>query len=98
MNLVSWQLDVSEIELTYDDTENGMIIDENNLRNFFADGFCKLTTKTSYTVVWFSDDFCPIIFIQDFTGRMRKIEECYWTETDSFVHSSIPKVRNNIGY
>ena len=64
VNLVSWRLAISEIELTYDDTQNAMIIDGHTFRCYFADGFCKPTTKTSFTLVWFSDDFCLIFTIQ----------------------------------
>ena len=60
VNLVSWRLEMSEIELTYDDTENVMIIDEHTLSSYFADGFCKPVTKTHFTLVWFSNDFCLI--------------------------------------
>ena len=81
VNLVSWRLLISEIELTYDDTQNVMIIDGHTLPCYFADGFCKPTTKTHYTLVWFSDDFCLIFTLQD----------RYWIETGSFVHSSTPK-------
>ena len=88
VNLVSWRLEVSEIELTYDDTENVMIIDGYNLPCYFADGFCKPTTKTPFTLVWFSDDFCLIFTLQDFIGQMTTIDDGYWIETDSFVHSS----------
>ena len=88
VNLVSWRLEISKIELTYDDTENVMIIDGQSLPCYFADGFCKSTTKTPFTLVWFSDDFCLIFTLQDFLGRMTKIEDGYWIETDSFVHSS----------
>ena len=91
VNLVSWRLAISEIELTYDDTQNVMIIGGNTLPCSFAVGFCKPTTKTPYTLVWFSDDFCLIFTLQDFIGRMTKIEDRYWIETDSFVYSSIPK-------
>ena len=65
-----------------------MIIDGHTLPCCFADGFCKPTTKTSFTLVWFSDDFCLIFTLQGFLGRMTKIEDRYWIETDSFVHSS----------
>ena len=58
---------------------------------YFADGFCKPTTKTPFTLVWFSDGFCPIFTLQDFIGRMTKIDDRYWIETDSFVHSATPK-------
>ena len=43
---VSWRLDVSEIELSYDDAQNVMVIDGHNLPCYFADVFCKPTTKT----------------------------------------------------
>ena len=88
VNLVSWRLEVSELELTYDDTENVMIIDGHTLPCNFADVFCKPTTKTSFTLVWFSDDFCLIFTLQDFIGRMTKLQDRYWIETDCFVHSS----------
>ena len=65
-----------------------MIIDGHTLPCYFADGFCKSTTKTSFTLVWFIDDFCLLFILQDFLGRMTKIEDRYWIETDSFVHSS----------
>ena len=87
VNLVSWRLEISEVELTYDDTSNDMIIDGHTLPCYFADGFCKPTTKTSFTLVWFNDDYCLSFTLQDFFGRMTKIEDRYWIETDSFVHS-----------
>ena len=87
VNLVSWRLEISEVELTYDDTSNDMIIEGHTLPCYFADGFCKPTTKTPFTLVWFNDDYCLIFTLQDFIGRMTKIEDRYWIETDSFVHS-----------
>ena len=88
VNLVSWRLEISEKELTYDDTENVIIIDSHALPCYFADGFCKPTTRTLFTLVWFSDCFCLIFTLQDFLGRMTKIEDRYWIGTDSSVHSS----------
>ena len=82
-------LEVSEIELTYDGIENVMIIDGHTLPCYFADGFCKQITKTPFTFVWFIDHFCLIFTLQDFLGRMTKIENRYWIETDSFVYSSL---------
>ena len=90
VNLVSWRLEISEVELTYDDTSNDMIIDGHTLPCYFADGFCKPTTKTPFTLVWFNDDYCLIFTLQDFIGPMTKIEDRYWIETDSFVHSPHP--------
>ena len=88
VNLVSWRLETSEVELTYGDTAIVMIIDGHTLPCYFADGFCKPTTKTFFTLVWFNDDFCLIFTPQVFLGRMTKIEDRYWIGTDSFVHSS----------
>ena len=65
-----------------------MIIDEHTLPCYFADGFCKPTTKTPFTLVWFSDDFCLIFTLQDFIGRITKIQGQFWIKTDSFVYSS----------
>ena len=87
VNLVSWRLEISEEELTYDDTPIDMIIDGHTLPCYFADGFCKPTTKTPFTLVWFIDDYCLIFTLQVLIGRMTKIEDRYWIETDSFVHS-----------
>ena len=67
-----------------------MIIDGHTLPCYFADGFCKPTTKTPFTLVWFNDDYCLIFTLQDFIGRMTKIEDRYCIETDSFVHSPHP--------
>ena len=90
VNLLSWRLSVSEVELTFDDTENLMVIDGHALPCYFADGFCKPTTKTPFTLVWFSDDFCLMFTLQDFVGSMTKIDDRFWIETDSFIHSSLP--------
>ena len=68
-----------------------MIIDGHTLPCYFADGFCKPTTKTPFTLVCFNDDYCLILTLQDFIGRMTKIEVRYWIGTDSLVHSSHSK-------
>ena len=62
-----------------------MIIDGHNL---------PFTPLTPFTLVWFSDDFCLIFTLQDFIGRMTKIKDRYWIETDSVVHSSHPRKHN----
>ena len=51
VNLISWRLDISEIELAYDDNENVMIIDGHTLPCFFPDGFCRPLTKNPFTLV-----------------------------------------------
>ena len=75
VNLLRWRHSVSEVELTYDDTENLMVIDGHALPCSFANGFCKPTIETPSTLVWFSDDFCLIFTLQDFVGRMTKIND-----------------------
>ena len=54
-----------------------MIIDGHTLPCYFEDGFCKPTTKTPFTLFWFNDDYCLIFTLQDFIGRMTKIEDRY---------------------
>ena len=44
-NLVSWRLEISEIELAYDDTENFMIINGHNIPCYFADDFTNQPLK-----------------------------------------------------
>ena len=60
VNIVSWRLEISDIEPSYDDTENVMITDGHTLPCYFADDFCKPTNKSPFTLVWFSDVFCLI--------------------------------------
>ena len=48
VNLVSWRLAISEIELIYDDTQNVMIIDGQTLPCYFADGFGKPATEIPF--------------------------------------------------
>ena len=74
VNLVSWRLEISEVELTFDETANIMIIDGHTLPCNLAHGFCKPTTQTPFTLVWFNDDFCSIFTLQDFLERMTKIK------------------------
>ena len=73
-----------------------MIVEGHILPCYFAYGVCKLTTETQFTHVWFSDEFCLIFTLQDFFGRMTRIDDRFWIETDSFLHSSHPKNYHNI--
>ena len=45
VNLVSWRLEISEVELTYDDTANVMIIDGHTLPCYFAEAFANQPQK-----------------------------------------------------
>ena len=48
----SWKLRITNAELTYDDKNNQMIHDGYILPCYHSDGFCKPTTRTSYTLTW----------------------------------------------
>ena len=50
VKLVSCRLQSSEIDLTYEDTENVTIIHGLTLPCYFSDAFCKPTTNTPYTL------------------------------------------------
>ena len=55
---------------------------------YHSDGFCKPTTRTPYILTWFDEKFCLILRLQEFIGRMTKIKDRYWIETDNFIDSS----------
>ena len=65
-----------------------MVVDGQTLPCYFADGLCKPTTETPFPLVRFKVGFCLFLTLQDFVGRMTRIDERYWIETDSFIHSS----------
>ena len=74
-----------------------MIIDSHTVPCYFADRFCKPTAKNPRTLVWYSDDFYLVFTLVDFLGRMIKLEELFWIETDSFIHFSPPTNLKNSG-
>ena len=39
-------------------------------------------------MTWFDEKFCLIFRLQEFIGRMTRIEDRYWIETDNFIESS----------
>ena len=53
----SWKLRMTNAETTYDDKNNQMIHDGYMLHCNHSDGFCKPTTKTPYTLIWFDEKF-----------------------------------------
>ena len=55
---------------------------------YHSDVFCKPTKRTPYTLKWFDENFCPIFRLQGFIGRMTRIKDRYWIETDKFIKSS----------
>ena len=86
----SWSLIVKEIEITYDDKDNKLIYHGHTLPCLHDDGFCKPTILTPFTIVWFPEDLCLIFSIHSFIGRMSKLNNRYWLETEHFFnnHSS----------
>ena len=65
-----------------------LIHDRYILPCYHSDGFCKPTTRTPYKLTWFDEKFCLIFRLQEFIGRMKRIKERYWIETDNFIESS----------
>ena len=47
--------------------------------------------QISNSLVWCLDGFWLMFTLSDSIARMTKIEKRYWIDTDSFIHSSIPK-------
>ena len=69
----SWKLRITNSEITYDDKNNQMIHDGYMLPCYHSDGLCKPTTRTPYTLIWFDEKFCLIFRLQEFIGRMTRI-------------------------
>ena len=84
----SWKLRITNAEILYDDRNNQMIHDGYILPCYHSDGFCKPTIRTRYTLTWFDGKFCLIFRLQEFIGRMTRIKDRYWIETDNFFESS----------
>ena len=84
----SWKLRITKAEITCDDKNNQMINDGYMLPCHHSDGFCKPTTRTPFTLIWFDEKLCLIFRLQEFIGRMTRIEDRYWIETDNFIESS----------
>ena len=67
---------------------NQMIHDGYILPCYHSDGFCKSTTRTPYTLLWFDENVCLKFRLQEFIGRMTRVKDRYWIETDNFIDSS----------
>ena len=65
-----------------------MIHDGYMLPCYHSDGFCKPTKRTPYTLIWFDEKYCLIFRLQEFSGRMTRIKDRYWLETNNFIESS----------
>ena len=65
-----------------------MIHDGYILPCYHPDGFCKPTTRTPYILTWFDEKICLIFRLQEFIGRMTRIKDRNWIETDKFIDSS----------
>ena len=53
----SWKLRITNAEITYDDKNKQMIHDGYMLPCYQSDGFCKPTTRTLHTIIWFDEKF-----------------------------------------
>ena len=84
----SWKLRFVNTAIGYDDKNNQLLHDGHVLPCYHSDGFCKPTTKTPYTLTWFDEKFCLIFQLEEFIGRMTRIKDRYWIETDTFIETS----------
>ena len=84
----SCKLRITNAEITNDDKNNQMIHDGYILPCYHSDEFCKPTTRTPYILPWFDEKCCLIFRLQEFIGRMTRIKDRYWIETDNFIDSS----------
>ena len=84
----SWKLRITNAEISYDNRNNQTIHDGYILPCYHSYGFCKPTPRTPYTLTWFDEKFCLIFRLKEFIGRMTRIKDRYWIETDNFVGSS----------
>ena len=82
------KLRIVNTAIDYDDKNNQLIHDGHILPCYHSDGFCKPTTKTPHSLTWFVEKFCLIFQLQEFIGRMRRIKDRYWIETDTFIETS----------
>ena len=48
----------------------------------------KPTTRTPSTLTWFDEKFGLIFRLQQFIGRMTRIKDRYWIETENFIETS----------
>ena len=84
----SWKLRITNAETTYNDKNIQMIYDGYILPCYLSDGFYKPTTRTPYTLTRLVEKFCLKFRLQEVIGRMTKIKDRYWIETDNFIESS----------
>ena len=61
----SWNLRITNAEITYDDKNNQMIHDGYILPCYHSDGFCKPTTRTPYILTWFD-----VLFLKSFVSYL----------------------------
>ena len=83
----SWSLTIEEILLYYDDKRNKLSNEADTFPCLHSDGFCKPTVKHPYTIVWFPEEICLVFHVSNFIGRMSKINDRYYIETDDFFNT-----------
>ena len=93
-----WSLIVKEIEITHDDEDNKLIYHGHTLLCPHDDGFCKPTILTPFTIVWFPEDLCLIFSIHSFFGRMSKLNNRYWLETEHFFNNHSSTISTDTPY
>ena len=82
----TWSLIIEEIYLHYDNKLDKQILEGPTLPCLHSDGFFKATLKHPKTIVRFSEEICLTVLILDFIGRLSKVKNRYWLETNDFLN------------
>ena len=93
MNLIlkNWSLSVKEFEIAYDDKDDkNLIYHGHTLPCLHDDGFCKPNILNSFIIVWFPVELCLVFSIHSFIGRMSKLNNHYWLETEHVLVIKTP--------
>ena len=79
---------IEEISLDYDDRIDKLAPDRHTLPYLQFDSFCKPTLKHPLTIVWFPEEYCLLIHISDYIGRMSKLSIRCWLKIDDFFNTT----------
>ena len=75
-------------KITFDDKDNKLIYHGQSLPCLHDFGFCKHLVLTPFIIVWFPEELCLIFSNHNFIGRMFKLNNRYWLETEHFCNNN----------
>ena len=83
-----WSINFEEITLVHGNELAKRIARGHSLLCLHSYGFCKSTLKHSYTVARFLEEKSLIFHFPAFIGRMSKLNNRYWFETNEFLNTT----------